>query len=48
MASKAPGKAHRKGISLIEITGHVPDRDRFMWWLRRQERIANILPVPPP
>ena len=20
----------------------------FMWWLRRQERIANILPVPPP
>ena len=20
----------------------------FMWWLRRQERIRNILPVPPP
>ena len=36
MASKAPGKAHRKGISLIEITAMFPTDEAAEKWIAAQ------------
>ena len=36
MASKAPGKAHRKGISLIEITAMFPTDEAAEKWIEAQ------------
>ena len=36
MAQKAPGKAHRKGISLIEITAMFPTDEAAQKWIEDQ------------
>ena len=36
MAQKAPGKAHRKGISLIEITTMFPTDEAAEKWIAAQ------------
>ena len=36
MARKAPGKHHRKGITLIEIMGMFPDEDSARLWFEQQ------------
>ena len=35
MAQKAPGKAHRKGITLLELTRMFPDEDAARQWFER-------------
>ena len=36
MSKKAPGKSHREGISLIELTDMFPDEDTAVAWFERQ------------
>ena len=45
MARKAPGKAHRKGISLIEITAMFPTDEAAEKWIAAQ-RWPHVPPAP--
>ena len=36
MSQKAPGKAHRQGISLIELTEMFPDETSAVVWFESQ------------